>query len=141
MKEIYILNKGDSIEKVKSELHLLGEYNISSDKILNKNYITIKDGVDDIILIKNYLPYFVYRVKENETLMDILSKGYDVHGIGSLNVNDIIVVSKPKSIRYIVGPLETLNSIAKKFGVDKDVIMVTNNLKTEKLFVGQILWI
>lgn len=141
MKEIYILNKGDSVEKAKEELHLIGNYKISSDKILNKNYIEINNGLEDLIVIKNYLPYYLYRVKKDETLMDILSKGYDVQGVSSLNTNDLIIISKPKSIRYVVKPLENLEEISIKFNIDKKVIMETNNLSTDRLFIGQILWI
>lgn len=141
MKEIYILNKGDSVEKAKKELNLVGEFSISRDKVFNRNYINIHEGLDDVIVINNYLPYYLYKVKSGETVMDILSKGYDVQGVSSVNEGDLIVVSKPKSIRYVVKPLETLDEISMKFNIDKSFIMDTNNLSTDKLFIGQILWI
>lgn len=141
MKEIYLLNMGDTIEKAKQELGLVGHYALSEDKVLGSNYIELNSGGDDITIVKNYLPSYIYKVRNNENIMDILSRGFVVNGVDSVSAGDLLILTKPKSIRYIVGPLETLNSIAKKFGVDKDVIMVTNNLMTEKLFVGQILWI
>ena len=141
MKEIYILNKGDSVEKAKEELELSGDYKISNNKILNKNYIEICGGLEDIIVVNNYLPHYLYRVKNSETLMDIMSKGYDVQGVSAVNTNDLIIISKPKSIRYIVKPLESLEEISNKFNIDKKIIMETNNLTSDRLFIGQILWI
>lgn len=141
MREIYILNKGDSVEKAKFELSLVGEYVLEKDKILNNNYIEISSGLDDIVVIKNYLPKHVYQVKKGETIMDILSRGFSLDSVQSVFEGDKIIISRPKSIRYVVKPLETLDEISNAFGVDKATIMETNNLKTSKLFVGQILWI
>ena len=73
--------------------------------------------------------------------MDIMSKGYDVQGVSAVNTNDLIIISKPKSIRYIVKPLESLEEISNKFNIDKKIIMETNNLTSDRLFIGQILWI
>lgn len=141
MKEIYLLNKGDSIEKAKHELSLTGEYNLSKDKIMGSNYIEINKGLDDVIIVKNYLPNYIYQVKKGETVMDILSRGFSLDGVQTVNDGDLVVISKPKSIRYVVKPLETLEDISKIFGVDKEIIIETNDLQTSKLFVGQILWI
>ncbi len=46
-----------------------------------------------------------------------------------VNVNDFLT--------YIVKPVETLTDISKKFNVDKNKLMVDNNLTNERLFIGQ----
>ena len=38
---------------------------------------------------------------------------------------------------YYVKPAETLNEIAKKFDVNVETLKMTNNLRTDKLFIGQ----
>ena len=40
-------------------------------------------------------------------------------------------------VDYIVKPMDTLDAVSLKFGVDKENIITENNLKTEKLFIGQ----
>ena len=72
---------------------------------------------------------------------DIMSRGYEIVGANGCEEGDILLIHKPKSIRYTVSPLDKLEDIAKKYGISKYDIMSSNNLNTDKLFVGQILWI
>ena len=141
MKEIYLLNKGDSVDKIKYEYGLSHELKISDKKVFNYNYVDLSEGLDDVMIVRNYLPNYEYRVKKNETLMDLLSIGYKVENTRDLSEGDIVILSKPKSIRYVTRPLEKLSDIARKFGITEKYIMETNNLNGDKLFVGQILWI
>ena len=140
MQEIYLLNPGDTVSKVKFEYpECCGK--LGTDYVFNKKYMVIKDGCDDIRIVRNYLPMHLYKTKKNETKMDILSRGYEILGGEIEREGDMVLMHKPKSIRYIVSPLETLDSIASKYGANKYDIMSSNNLVTEKLFVGQIIWI
>lgn len=141
MKEIYLLNKGDSVEKGVVELSLSGDFKVSNTRIRDYNFFEVSKGLDDIILVKNYLPKFIYKVKEGENMMDIMSRGFEMDNIQEINLGDILILNKPKSIRYIVKPLEKLEDIANRFCVNMEEIIVNNNLKTDRLFVGQILWI
>lgn len=43
--------------------------------------------------------------------------------------------------RVVVRPLQTLDDIAKEYGVSKEDIIKSNNLKSEKVFVGMIIYI
>lgn len=138
MREIYILNKGDSIDKIKYELGVLSSE--SNLKVFGYKYATLKNGNDDVTIVKNYLPVFEYKLRENETMIDILSRGFKCDSLNA-KPNDLVILSKPKSIRYAVKPLETLSDISQKFGVSMLDIMKSNDLTCEKLFVGQILWI
>lgn len=141
MKEIYILEKGDSLEKARFELGINKELKVANKKIKGYKYVVVEDGSDEIVLVKNYLPYYIYQVKKQETLLDILAMGFKVDNVNSVNLGDYLVLSRPKSIKYIVKPLENLDDISFKLGVLKQDIMKNNELKSEKLFVGQVLWI
>lgn len=141
MKEIYLLNKGDSVDKIKYEYGLSNNLKISDKKVFDYNYVDLSEGLDDVMIVRNYLPNYEYRVKKNETLMDLLSIGYKVENTRDLSEGDIVILSKPKSIRYVTKPLEKLSDISRKFGISEKYIMETNNLNCDKLFVGQILWI
>lgn len=140
MREIYLLNNGDSIKKISFEL---GKENIkvAPDKLFGYKYAIIENGTDDISVVKNYLPSFVYKVKKEDNYLDILARGFKIDSNDNINADDIIILKKPRSIRYVVSPLETLDKIAYKFGTKEEDIMINNNLSTNKLFVGQILWI
>ncbi len=140
MREIYLLNNGDSIKKIEYELNM-NNIKLANDKVFGHKYAILSDGLDDIILVKNYLPSYVYKVKSEDNYLDILARGFKLDTNKTLNTDDIIILKKPKSIRYIVSPLENLEDIAYKFGINKEDIKINNNLQTEKLFVGQILWI
>lgn len=138
MREIYILNKGDSIDKIKYEFGVEPIY--SNSKIFGYKYATLNKGHDDVSIVRNYLPIYEYKIKSNETIIDILSRGFKCDCVDA-KPNDLVILSKPKSIRYTVKPLETLSDISVKFGVSVQDIVKTNDLTCEKLFVGQILWI
>ena len=88
------------------------------------HYQVVKEGLNDIILIKNY----EYKeIKEIEvSVLGVKTKKYTIENI----VNET---------KYVVQPLDTLESIAKKLNKDREEILNKNNLKTEKLFIGQVL--
>lgn len=140
MKEIYLLNRGDSLDKIKYEFKEARDIELAEDRIFGYKYATIDKGLDDVIIVNNYLPAYDYNVKNNESLLDILARGFKTEAL-SVSSGDEIILTKPKSIRYVVSPLETLQDIAFKFGVTTSDLIQNNDLKTEKLFVGQILWI
>ena len=48
-----------------------------------------------------------------------------------------IVRNTPKT--HIVKPMETLNSIAEKYETTADILIKINNLKSTRLFVGQMI--
>ena len=140
MQEVYLLNPGDTVSKVKFE-YPNNNGVLGIDTIQNKKYMILKDGSGDIRVIRNYLPMYVYKVKSGENKIDILSRGFEILGGDCEKEGDTLLIHKPKSIRYVVSPLETLDNIAEKYGVSKYDIMSSNNLFTDKLFVGQIIWI
>lgn len=142
MREVYLLNAGDTMDKVKYDCGE-GEYHLGEDKILNKKYMVLMSGSDDVTIIRNYSPLIISRLSKKQTILDIMSNGFDIVASQSLDINagDMLLLSRPRSVRYVVSPLEKLDSIAQKFGVDKVTIIESNNLKSDKLFVGQILWI
>ncbi len=140
MKEVYLLSLGDTMEKVKLELGD-GDYVFGDKKILGKDNIVLQKGTDDIVVIKNYTPLIKTTIKRGETPMDIMARGFEIVAKTGENSGDMVILNKPRSIRYVVSPLETLDDISKKFQVSKSAIMSSNGLSSSKLFVGQILWI
>lgn len=87
------------------------------------NFIVLKEGVDDIIIVKNY-KYNVIKKKEVSTLDDGLE--YETSQIENGDI-------------YVVKPLDNLIKICKINNVNVEEVMKKNNLKTERLFVGQVL--
>jgi len=139
MKEICLINKGDNIEKLIYTFNLKDGFKFSSDRVLDKEYIILQDGINDITIVRNYNPYFIKKLSNSESMLDIYSQGYEaVAGCNTNNSNEVLI-RKMSGVRYVVGPLEKLEDICKKFALTPDDIMKSNNLSTSKLFVGQIL--
>lgn len=140
MKEICILNRGDNVNKINFALGLKGDLKESRDKILGYRYVRISEGGDDIVCVRNYQPYFIRKIDENNTLLDIYASGFGVvGGDNGITLSDDVVVKKLDGLRYTVSPMEKIEDIAFKLGVTKQEIMEKNGLLTEKLFVGQVL--
>lgn len=90
---------------------------------INGNYRVIKDGVDDIVVVRN-MKYKKIVTKNINTL----GVG-DEYGIETCN-------NRPN---YVVKPLDTLTSIANMFNITEQELIKINNLKTARVFVGQLL--
>lgn len=141
MKTIYMLNNGDNIDKVKYEYKIDKDLNITENKEFGFKYVDIIEGIDDICVVNNYLPYNEYIVKKDENIMDILAKGFKIQNSRDITEGDVIIINRPKSIRYVTKPLEKLEDVARKYGITEEYIMKVNNLNSNKLFIGQILWL
>ena len=141
MQKIYLLRENEPLEKIAKIFNQeLSSIKKSANKILGYNYAILEDGANDIILIENYHPPRIYKVLEGDTKESILSKGYEFQN-EQIEENDIILLTKIEGKKHIVRPLDTLENIANSYFIDKSDIIKRNNLKTEKLFIGQILWI
>ena len=141
MQKIYLLRENEPLEKIAKIFNQeSSSIRKSPNKILGYNYAILEDGASDIILIENYHPPRIYKVLESDTKESILSKGYEFQN-EQIEENDIILLTKIEGKKHIVRPLETLENIANSYFIDKADIINRNNLKTEKLFIGQILWV
>ncbi len=138
MQEIYLLREGESIDALSIGQH---PKTIKSDrKIFGYRYMVIQSGNDDVYFVRNYYPLYEYTIKDNETILDIMARGYNANDNGE-KAGDTIILSKPTANRYVVQPMDTIQSIASKYCVDVKYIVDINHLKSTKLFIGQILWI
>ena len=88
------------------------------------HYKVIENGMDDIVIIKNY----EYReIKEVETcILGVKSHKY-------------VIKKNTNADKYIVKPLDTLEAIANKYNMSKDELIKKNDLVSDKVFIGQIL--
>lgn len=109
MKEIKILN---SIEEDCNFDENLGYYRI------------FNDGLDDIIILKNYKYKEIRQTKKR--IKNGVEKVYEIVGVENCD-------------KHTVKPLETLKTIANKYNVSDKEIIIKNNLKNDKLYVGQVL--
>lgn len=100
----------------------------------------------EIKLIKN--ESFIYKVNENESLLDISnkfkiseSKLMKENNLTDKNLEkgDLLFIENENNFLYTVLPLDNLNEIAKKFNVTVKHIIEKNKLNNEHIFIGQIL--
>lgn len=138
MKEICVINQGENLKKIEYNMGIfINKSSIQEMNIRGMRSVILNEGQNNIIVVRNYNPYIIKKQKKEETLLDIYAKGFVV--IGDNEYCDEIVIQKSIGVKYNVKPLEKIGDIARKFDVSKDYIMDTNNLKTEKLFIGQVL--
>lgn len=94
--------------------------------------------------LKRYKPNkIIYRVKPSDTKEMIASKfNASVLDVVCLTSNDccegaFVEIKNSFDNLYVVKPLDNLEQIATKFNVSVATIKETNNLKDDRLFVGQ----
>lgn len=132
MKEICLLYKGDNIKKLSYIMGINKNLKEENSKVFDQKFIVVEDGEDDIQIVRNYNPYFVC---QNNNINKLKNNGFDIIS----SCNNKIIFYKTNGMKYCVGPLESLKEIADKFGVSEEYIISTNNLLTNKLFIGQVL--
>ena len=141
MKKIYFINKGDSLNKI-SKICKCDNLKKSEDLLFGNLYVEINDDkCDDIIKVENYCPIYEYVCTQTDSSLDIMSRGFEIVGNNDCDINGKLLLKKPTNLRYVVRPTDSIFTISEKYGVSVDEIKYTNNLKSEKLFIGQVLWL
>lgn len=100
-----------------------GEY---VPKVLDRKVYLVENGQKD----------FIYKVKKEDNL-DTLRKKFGDRNYGYIYPGKLLYIPSTSAIMYVVKPLDTLSKICEKFQVEKASMIEKNNLKTERLFVGQ----
>ncbi|MBE7077007.1 MAG: LysM peptidoglycan-binding domain-containing protein [Clostridiales bacterium] len=82
----------------------------------------------------------------NETEKDLITKFNTTKDKIIRNNSDLkyysgewVKITSNDYITHVVKPMETLEKIAKIYDLTKEEIIVFNDLKNEKLFIGQVL--
>lgn len=137
MKIIYNVEKFDTLQKIAEK------FSVSAEKIKQLNNISnelpkvieIPNNSVDFEVVANLNREFLFKGDYNLVKNSLSKLGF--HSKNSNN--DVHLLKKTQSNIYVVGVLDNLNSICNKFKLDKNDIIAKNNLKSEKLFIGQIL--
>lgn len=87
-------------------------------------YKVIRDGMDDIVLLKNY-PRKEIQCSE-VMIQGLNSKSYKIVTVENYNT-------------HIVKPLDTLEKVSQMYNISVNELIEINALKSVKLFIGQIL--
>lgn len=138
MKEVCLINCGENRRKAGYISGLSYDMMQGEEQTINGlRSVVVNSGSGDITIVRNYRPLFAFDTQKI-ALMDIYAMGYTIDGSEN---ERWVVASRQEGIKYIVHPLEQLSDIAKKFDVTERYIMDANNLKTNRLFVGQVLYV
>jgi len=140
MQKIYLIKQQESASKV-AVLYNMNVHQIKqgSRKIEGHNFYALSGYDDGIYIIENYNQPFILRV-QNQTKEQLTALGYEISQ-NEINKDDVVLLSLKNGKRHIVRPLEKLQEIANRYSVSINDIIKQNNLKTEKLYIGQILWV
>ncbi len=134
----YIINSLETLDDVSKKFNVslaeLKTYNNIKNELPKTILIPIKQE-SGIRIVANLNREFVYCGDANKVKVM-----FNKNGFISENYNDCITLFKRnKNDVYVVKILDTLNSVCLKYNLNKNDLIKLNNLKTEKLFVGQIL--
>lgn len=96
--------------------------------------------MEGMIFLENYLEKELFMVEDDQSKNDFAKKiNVNANNIVSdneqLEKGDIVLVNYKKSFIYIVKPIDTLESISKKFGKSVEEIKRKNNIRA--IFIGQ----
>ena len=137
MKILYNVEKFDTIESIAQK------FNVSASQLIKHNNITnnlprvleIPEQKTEFKIIANLKREFVFKGNAES-----VKSNFSKLGLYCNNLKESVCLFKPKNNEiFVVGVLDTLNSICSKFNVSKEEIIKKNNLKTEKLFIGQMI--
>lgn len=99
-----------------------------------KNFVYVPNNTNGIFVLGNYDKEKLIVVDADDDIPE-LKKKYNLKG--EVQIGDMYLI--PSSEKYVVQPLDTLDKICDKFGLTSEYLKEKNNLKTSKLFIGQIL--
>ena len=143
MQIVYLLKENEPKEKVAKICNVKTEslkFN-NENKILGYNYAIVKDGDEDFQIINNYFVPKIYEIKEDDSLESLQALGYEIVPNEKVNANDIVLLNKISGKRQVVKPLEKINDRANMYYTSVNEIIKQNNLKSDKLFIGQIIYL
>ncbi len=146
MKILHILNKFDSLDSIAKS------YNVTIKSIMDCNNITLSEPLPeklqipvdntDFVVVHNLQRDFLLSDFNYEKLSNVKSnlqkQGFVTDANLTKDCNKVLFTKKSSNI-YVVGVTETLDSICKKFSLNKMDVVKKNNLKNERLFIGQML--
>lgn len=137
MQKIHILYNNDSLEKVA----LFYKKN-KNDIVLSENkfdgypFFIIENGSDDVLLILNDNKKFCCKLSDNSQFEKI-KDNYEVIASTGTKKGDYLLLKKSQNFIHIVKPKETIEELAEKYKTSIKEIVEINDLKTNKLFIGQ----
>ena len=98
------------------------------------------------IISCNKSEYVWYQVQKYDNLTSILklfetSSNKVIRNNPNIDLyeGEMIKILQPTSSLHIVKPMETLDTIARKYNVIVDDLIIQNNLVSKRLFIGQTL--
>lgn len=96
----------------------------------------------EIVLAKEFL----YRVKENDNILDLCMKFNTSKSNIIRNNNKIdlytgewIKIKVNDYLSHFVKPMETVSKIAKQYNLSIEKLKADNNLKENRLYIGQLI--
>lgn len=140
MQILYTINKNEDIDIYNK---LFNKSKTKNELLVNSfgKFYSLSDQLSDFFYIKNYDVNKILKLNDYKDIVTIKNRGFEVNYDSDIDNQNYVFLTKIKAIRHTVKPLQTLNEIAGIYGVDKEQIIFNNNLMTEKLFIGQIVYI
>jgi LysM repeat protein len=150
MKIIHYVGLDDTLEKIALNYKVSVKDIVEENNLLTNNLTDVKNLVipinnQDFVVIKNLEKEIFVEVNENNinNLNDIIKNNqyFCTNELKNVEVGDKLIIKKFNVNYYVVKPLDNLNSIAKKFGLNEQELITKNKLQSNKVFIGQKIYI
>lgn len=142
MKILHIVNRFDTLNSIAKQYNVLPSdilkfNNLLNDKSLPEKLEIVVDN-NDFAVVKNFKRRVLINNIGNN--LNIIKQSFKEQGFicEFENENTLLFNQKQHNV-YVVGVVENLDDICKKFSLSKQDVIKKNNLKNERLFIGQIL--
>ncbi len=124
------------------EVKLCGknEKNAQMDDDLGPAVVVNEGSGAELSVVLKYPRKMVYQINSENDFKKLNACGY-VFENNQASVGDKILIKKEYNSYHTVKPCENLQSISHKYGLTEEKLININNLKSKKLFIGQILCI
>ena len=142
MKILHIVNRFDTLNSIAKQYNVLPSdilkfNNLLNDKSLPEKLEIVVDN-NDFAVVKNFKRRVLINNIGNN--LNIIKQSFKEQGFicEFENENTLLFNQKQQNV-YVVGVVENLDDICKKFSLSKQDVIKKNNLKNGRLFIGQIL--
>lgn len=146
MKILHHVGTNKTLEQISQKYHcnvfeLMKVNDLQSENLHNISELFIPSNESNFIVLKNFDKELLVEVNEQnvQDLKNLANKQTVVcscQNVENLEAGDKVIVSKQQKF-HVVKPLETLSVIANKLNLTEQELIKKNNLKTNKVFIGQ----
>ncbi len=147
MKILHKVLRGETLEQIAQTygcnvMELMKVNDLTHENLNNVSILNIPKCESNFAVLKNFNKEVLVEVT-SDNLNQLKQKCKEVNcelscaSVQQLQEGDKVILLNDQQKNYVVKPLDTLSQIARKFQLSEQELMQKNELKTNRLFIGQ----